>query len=291
MRVERIASLLPAATEIVCALGLRERLVGVSHECDFPEDVRALPALSSAKVDAGRSSAAIDGDVRALIEAGLSLYRIDIDRIVHLQPDLIVTQDQCDVCAVPRSDLEDALHQAGLEATRVLSLRAETLYQVPADFRRVAEAAGVADAGDRLAASFLRRLSEVKVKASRGPARRVALVEWLDPPMIAGGWMPELARIAGASPVLVTDASHFRQVTWSDIAAADPEVVVLIPCGFGVERTQAELLQGSLQSAMSVVPAVRSGRVVVLDGNAYFNRPGPRLADSAEQLLAALHAS
>jgi iron complex transport system substrate-binding protein len=284
-----IVSLLPAATEIVCALGLRDRLAGVSHECDFPEDVAGLPILSSARVDTRASSALIDSGVRALLTEGLSIYRIDVDRLLALAPELIVTQDQCDVCAVPRTALEEAVRAAGLAATRILSLRAETLYEIPTDFRRVAEAAGVAERGDALAASFLERLAKVKARTRAHTPKRVALVEWLEPPMIAGGWMPELARIANLEPLIVADATHFREVSWQDIAAADPEVVILIPCGFTEARTRAELLQPSLQTAMAQVRAVHEGRVHVLDGNAYFNRPGPRIADSAE-LLADLFA-
>jgi iron complex transport system substrate-binding protein len=287
---ERIVSLIASATEILCALGLRDRLVGVSHECDYPADVRGLPVLSEPKIDPGRPGGEIDGSVRALVREGLSVYRVKTDLLEQLRPDLVVTQDQCEVCAVSLRDVEAACAALARTDVRVCSLRPNVLDDVRADFRRVGEAAGVPERAADLVASFDARLAALAAR-TRGLARpRVALVEWLDPPMVAGGWMPELARLAGAEPVIVTAAERFRTVTWDEIGAADPDAVVLLPCGWAPDRTRAELADPSTAAAVRALRATRAGRTWVADGNAFFNRPGPRLADSAAILAAILHA-
>jgi iron complex transport system substrate-binding protein len=279
-----IVSLIPSATEIVCALGLRPRLVGVSHECDFPDDVRGLPVLSAPKLDPSRPSAEIDRAVRELLETALSVYRIDLGALAELRPELIVTQSQCEVCAVPLADVDSACAKLGLESTWVCSLSPTGLDEVLEDFRRVAQAAGVAARGEGLVSAVKSRFDAVRSAASGGRRPRVALVEWLDPPMIAGGWMPELLRIAGGEPVIVEEPRRFATVTWDDIAEAEPELVVLLPCGFDIERTSRELEAPTIAESVRRLSATRRGRTFVVDGNAYFNRPGPRLADSAELL-------
>jgi iron complex transport system substrate-binding protein len=278
-----IVSLLPSATEIVCALGLREKLVGISHECDFPADVRGLPMLSAPKLDPSRPSAEIDRSVRALLETTLSVYQVDLDGLLALRPDLIVTQSQCEVCAVPQADVDSACAELGL-ASVVCSLSPTALDEVLEDFRRVARAAGVVRRGDDLVAAVTERFAVVRAAASGRRRPRVALIEWLDPPMIAGGWMPELLGIAGGAPVIVDEPRRFATVSWADIAAAEPEIVVLLPCGFDVARCLRELEVPSVAEPLRALPATRAGRTYVVDGNAYFNRPGPRLADSAELL-------
>jgi iron complex transport system substrate-binding protein len=282
-----IVSLIPSATEIVCALGLRSRLVGISHECDFPAEVRGLPVLSAPKLDPSRPSAEIDRAVRALLETALSVYRIDLARLAELRPDLVVTQSQCEVCAVSLADVDSACAELGLESTAVCALSPNTLGDVFEDFRRVARAADVEPRGEELVASVIDRLDAVRATAS-GRAPRVALIEWLDPPMIAGGWMPELLRIAGGTPVIVEEPRRFATVSWNDIAAAEPDIVVLLPCGFDVARTLLELEAPSVAEPLRRLRATGAGRTYVVDGNAYFNRPGPRLADSAELLARVL---
>ena len=279
-----IVSLIPSATEIVCALGLRQQLVGVSHECDFPEGVRGLPVLSAPKLDPSLPSGEIDRAVRALLETALSVYRVDLARLAELRPDLIVTQSQCEVCAVPLAEVDSACAQLGLEATMVCSLSPTGLDEVLEDFRRVAQAADVIARGEALVSQVRARFDALRASTAGQRRPRVALIEWLDPPMIAGGWMPELLRIAGGEPVIVDEPRRFAQVTWSDVAAADPDVVVLLPCGFDVARTLRELSAPEIAQPLRRLPATGRGRTLVVDGNAYFNRPGPRLAESAELL-------
>ncbi len=285
-----IVSLIASATEIVCALGLRDRLIGISHECDYPADVVGLPVLSSPKVDGSLPSGEIDDRVRHIVRDGLSVYRVNVAELERLEPNLIVTQDHCEVCAVSLKDVEDALRSVTLVETDVCSLHPTNLDDVRRDFRRVADSAGVSDRGMGLVERFDRRLDELRQQMGGVDRRpRVACVEWLEPPMVAGGWMPELARIAGGEPVIVEDAESFRTVTWGDIAATDPDVVVLLPCGFPVDQTLGELARPEVAEPIRALRATREGRCYVADGNAYFNRPGPRLADSAELLAGLLH--
>ncbi len=285
----RTVSLIASATEIVSALGLRDWLVGISHECDYPLGIDGLPRLSAPKVDPELSSAAIDRGVREIVRDGLSVYRVNVEELQRLKPDVIVTQDHCDVCAVSLSDVEEALCKLDLPGTRVLSLHPRDLADVRTDIFTVASGLGVPEKGRRVVRDMDARLREIEERTHRAPRTRVALIEWLAPPMIAGGWMPELARVAGGSPVIVEDAHRFAEVTWSDIAAADPEIVVVLPCGFDVPRSLRELGDPDVALGMQSIAAVREGSCFIVDGNAYFNRPGPRLADSAEILASVLH--
>jgi iron complex transport system substrate-binding protein len=284
-----IVSLIASATEILCSLGLRDRLVGVSHECDFPEDIKGLPVLSAPKVDPALPAGEIDRRVRAIVAEGLSVYRIRTEELARVRPDLIVTQDQCEVCAVSLKDVEEAVSALTLKATRVCSLRPNTLEDIVEDFRRVAAAAGVTERGEVLVEWFSERLANVRERTSRAARRpTVACLEWLDPVMVAGGWMPELVRIAGGEPLLVTEVERFRKVEWDRLAEADPDVIVVMPCGFTIDRTLAELGDTRTAETLRGMRATREGRCFLADGNAYFNRPGPRIADSAEILAVLL---
>jgi len=284
----RIVSLIASATEIIHGLGHFDAMVGCSHECDFPAGVADLPRLSRPKVDPGASSADIDRGVRELVRDGLSVYAVDVERLQQLAPDVIVTQDHCEVCAVSLSDVEDALCAIDLPDTEVVSLHPRDMSDVRADMRKVATALGDAPAGERLIAEMDERIGAVAATTAGMDRPRVALIEWLAPPMVAGGWMPDLARAAGADPIIVTDSKHFETVDWARLAEEDPDVVAVLPCGFGLERTLEEIEDDEIRAGLNRIPAVREGRLLLLDGNAYFNRPGPRLADSTELLAAAL---
>jgi iron complex transport system substrate-binding protein len=288
-----VVTLIASATEIVAALGLADRLVGISHECDHPPEVLGLPRLSAPKVDPTMSSAEIDRGVREIVRDGLSVYSVNVEELQRLRPDVIVTQDHCEVCAVSLADVEASLCALDLPHTRVCTLHPSVLADVRRDFREVARALGVPERGNALVADFDGRLEAVRERVSRSGVEpvRVVLLEWLAPPMVAGGWMPELAPIAGARPLIVDEPGRFSQVGWADVAAADPDVVLVLPCGFDVARSLAELEDPDIARGMRSLHAVRGGRCYVLDGNAYFNRPGPRLADSAELLAGVLHPS
>lgn len=286
----RVASLIPSATEIVCALGLEDRLVGRSHECDFPPSVRALPALTRAKLDVGRASARIDHDVRALVAQGLSVYEVDVEGLRRAAPDVIVTQDQCAVCAASLADVETALAQVTGAAPRVLSLDPRTLGDVLRDAVKVASALGATARGRELADRLQVRISDLGERAA-GTATRpsVALVEWIDPLMAAGNWMPELVALAGGRAAFGEAGRASAWTTWEALREADPDVLVVLPCGFDLARSRAELGPLVAQPGFESLRALRGGRAYLVDGNQYMNRPGPRLVESLEILCELIH--
>jgi iron complex transport system substrate-binding protein len=284
-----VVSLLPSLTEIVCALGAGDRLVGRSHACDYPPGVERLPALTFPRTAGVTPSRALDGAVRGLLRDALSPFVVDEARLAALAPELVLTQDQCRVCAVSLADVERALGAACGGRPLVLSVAPSTLGDVWASIEAVAEALGCAAAGRALLARLVERVVTVGERAQpRGRRLRVAVVEWLDPLMAAGHWTPELVAIAGGEPVLARPGERSRWIAWSELAAADPEVIVIAPCGFPVERTRRELGLLTSLPGWRELAAVRTGRVTLVDGDQLLNRPGPRLVDSLEALVAAL---
>lgn len=284
----KIASLLPSATEILCALGLGDQLVGVSHECDFPESVRGLPVLTEAKLDATRESAIIDAEVRRLVRDGLGVYRIKSELLAELQPDLIVTQDQCDVCAVSYADVVAATRSLLGGRAEIVSLKPQRLEDILSDCLTVARAAHVEAAGEQLVTAARQRLDTIRQKMFRVRSRpRVACIEWLDPLMMAGNWIPEMVELAGGTYGAVESGVFSPTISWEQLVEYAPDVLILMPCGFGLAQTERELPRLTAHPLWSSLPAVRNRRVYAVDGNAYLNRPGPRIVDSAE-LLAGL---
>lgn len=284
----RIASLLPSATEILCALGLADQVVGVSHECDFPPEIVGRPVLTAAKIDPRASSAEIDAAVQRLVRDGLSVYRIETATLRAARPDLIVTQDQCEVCAVSFTEVERATRELLDVPAAIVSLTPNRLDDVLADFARVADAAGVSAAGAQLVAASRERLQRIGRKVAHARSRpRVACLEWLDPLMVAGNWLPEMVALGGGTYDFVAPGAHSPALAWEALTAAQPDVVIVMPCGFTLEQTRRELPTLTARPEWQALPAVRNGRAYAIDGNAYVNRPGPRIVDSAE-LLAGL---
>lgn len=285
----RIASLLASATEIVCALGARDRLVARSHECDFPPDVTELPAVTAPKLDTGRPSIDIDRDVKALLEQALSVYRVEAETLRTLRPDLVVTQTQCEVCAVSENDVVAALASWTGVKPGIVSLRPDGLSDVFADIERVAAAIGSVKEGAALVAAMKARLDAVAARTAALAKPGVACIEWIEPLMAAGNWMPELVAIAGGRNLFGEAGRHSPWMTLEALVAADPDVIVVLPCGFDIPRCRAEMPALTSKAEWRALRAVREGRVYLTDGNQYFNRPGPRLADSAEILAEILH--
>jgi iron complex transport system substrate-binding protein len=282
----RVVSLLPSATEMICALGAKDRLVGVSHECDFPEDIRDRTVLTTARIDALGSSKAIDAAVREVVRGALSIYTVDETKLAALAPDLIVTQDLCEVCAVSLDDVRRAVARlAHRAAVDIVSLRPTRLEHVWGDVETVATALGRADKGVELRRELEARVAAVAARAARAPSRpRVVSIEWLDPVMLGGTWMPELIELAGGVPVGARAGEPAPTLSPNELAGLEPEVVVVKPCGFTTERTMQE--RSLVESIAASAPAAR---VYVSDGNAFFNRPGPRLVESLEILAACVH--
>ena len=291
---QRIVSLISSATEILYLLGLGERVVGVSHECDYPSDVAAKPRLTRSLVEATAPSGTIDEQVRTLAAEQSALYAIDVERLAELAPDLIVTQAQCDVCAVRYEDVMAAVRDTpALHDTPVLALNPSSLSDVLEDIVRLGEAAGKLAAAREAVAKLESRVEHIRatsraLASERRP--RVACLEWIEPPMLAGNWMPELVTSAGGDPgELVQANQHSTYADWNQIVEFDPQVVVIMPCGFDLERTIAEAQVLGGVPGWSRLSAVREGRVFAVDGNAYFNRSGPRLVDSLEILAHLFH--
>lgn len=275
----RIVSLIPSATEIVAALGGGRDLVGRSHECDFPLEVAALPALTAARIDLGGGSAAIHAEVTRALTEGLAIYRVDLDLLAALQPDVIVTQDQCEVCAASLAQVEEAVCAVLPTRPTIVSLKPNSLADVLDDFRRVARAIG-RDAGG--AVGELQRRLDMVAAGVHEPRARLAFLEWVDPLMGPGLWTPELIELAGAAPVFGAAGAHTLARSATALREADPDVILVAPCGYTVEQSLAERDVLEALPGWRELAAVRAGRVAIADGNAFFNRPGPRLAESAE---------
>jgi iron complex transport system substrate-binding protein len=284
----RIVSLIASATEIVCALGFGDDLVGRSHECDYPPPVRRLPVCTEPKFDVEGSSREIDERVKGLLRDALSVYRVDAALLRELRPDVIVTQAQCEVCAVSLRDVEEAVCSWVGGRPKVVSLVPNCLADVWADVARVADALGTPRRGADLVRRLQARMAAVESRPKRGRPT-VACVEWVDPLMAAGNWVPELVTMAGGVNLFGEAGKHSPWMTWEELAARDPEVIVTMPCGFDIARTRQEMPALTGREGWSRLRAVRESRVFLADGNQFFNRPGPRLAESLEILAELLH--
>lgn len=290
MSQPRIISLIASATEIVCALGFEAQLVGRSHECDFPTSVKRLPVCTSPKFAVAGLSYEIDQRVKAILQESLSVYRVDAGRLEQLQPTHIITQTQCEVCAVSLKDVEAAVCQFTSSQPVIVSLEPNSLADVWNDVRRVAVALSAPEQGTALIANLQERMSVIRARARVLETKpRVACIEWIAPLMAAGNWMPELVAMAGGVNLFGETGRHSPWMSWDELTSKDPDVIFISPCGFDIARTLEEthLLTG--KPAWDKLKAVRAGRVFIGDGNQYFNRPGPRLVESLEILAEILH--
>lgn len=286
----RIVSLIPSATEILAALGFERDLVGRSHECDFPPSVLTLPVLTEPRLDLNGSSRDIDDRVKAVLQDATSVYRVDSDLLNTLQPDVIVTQAMCEVCAVSLGEVQRVTRECLSTPAELVSLEPNRLADVFADITRVATALNAPERGAQLVAQLQERMDTIAAQASTLPNQpTVALVEWIDPLMAGGNWMPELVEMAGGTNLFGRAGEHSPWMEWDDLWASDPDVIVILPCGFDIARARAEMPALTRLPGWATLRAVREGRVYLTDGNQYFNRPGPRLAESLEILAEILH--
>jgi iron complex transport system substrate-binding protein len=281
----RIVSLVPAGTEIAAALGFEDQLVAVTHDCDFPPSIRALPRLTGSTIPAEASSREIDNLVRTAGEKGESTFHVDPRAIRVARPDVILGQTICRVCAVTLDQLP-----ADLGSTpRTIPLTGESIEGVFADIQRVADGLGVSERGERVIGALRARLKAVADRVAGLPRPRVACLEWLDPPFNGGHWVPDQVAIAGGRDVLGRAGERSRVVTWDEVAEARPEVLVAALCGFGISRALDDLALVRRTPLWDRIPATRTGRVYAADGSAYFSRPGPRLVDGVEILAGLFH--
>lgn len=290
MSAPRVISLLSSATEIVYGLGCEDLLVGRSHECDYPPDVLRLPQCSRPRIDITGSSRDIDERVKSSARQGLSLYDVDTDRLKSLRPDVILTQTQCEVCAVSLKDVEAAVCGLLESPANIVSLHPNSLADLWRDIRVIARALGVVERGETLIGRLQLRLSQLRMQTRNlKNYPRVACLEWLDPLMAAGNWVPELVEIAGGINTIGRSGDHSPWMDWESLIVAKPDVIVALPCGWDISKATEELRPLTRHPAWADLPAVQAGRVYVTDGNQYFNRPGPRLVESAEILAEMFH--
>ena len=297
----RIVSLLASATEMIAALGWLDQLVGRSHECDYPPQVQALPVVSRAQINVEASSAQIDAQIKQLAASSLSakeaaltalsIYAIDVEQLQALRPDVIFTQTQCEVCAVSERDVMRAVQQLTGLQPRVVSLAPYRLNDVWTDVVRVGKALERREQAETLAENYrqrLERLREITTQRGQGQKPRVTVLEWLDPLMGAGNWTPELVTYAGGEPVFGEAGMHSPWIRWEELQAENPDVLVLAPCGYSLERTMVDVPILQQHPMWHTLRAVQQGHIYAIDGNHYLNRSGPRLVESAELLARVL---
>lgn len=290
MMADRIASLVPSATETLFALGLGDRVVAVSHGCDQPPEVKRLPRASKTIVQATVPPATIDAEVRDHMADGSSLFTVDPEVLIQVQPDLIVAQDACEMCGVRPNDVERVITDwEGERRPRVVTVHAHTIHGVFEDILSLGGAAGAEDAARTFVARLRGRVDEVR-SAVRGLKRpSVVVFDWLDPVMVAGHWVPEMVEVAGGRPLLVRGGEPSRYAHWHELADVGPEVVVLAPCGYDLTRVKRESEIIARGAGWDALPAVQQDRVYAVEADHYFSRPGPRLVDAVEMLAATLH--
>jgi iron complex transport system substrate-binding protein len=285
----KICSLLPSATEILFALGLGDQVAGVSHECDFPPEARTKPVLIVSRILHTEGAAAIDRQVREFLEQGGSLYSVDLAALGAIDPDLIITQDLCHVCAATPDDLGAALAHLPRQP-KVVALNPHSLADVCADIRAVARPTGRSEQATAVIAEFKRDIAQVERAVASLPRPRVVCLEWLDPPYVAGHWVPEMVARAGGVDALGHAGEPSFRVEWGTIFAAQPDVIVIMPCGYGLDQIAREFRDLALPEGWDDLPAVCNGQVFLVEASGYFSRPGPRLAVGVAILADAIHA-
>ena len=286
----RIVSLIASATEIVHALGMGDCMVARSHECDFPSSVLSLPVCTSPKFAVSGNSREIDTLVKGTLQTALSVYEVDEELLERLQPSLIVTQSQCDVCAVSLRDVEAALSRHLTCRPQIVSLQPNALADIWNDIRSVASALDIAVTGEQLVAKLNRHLNAIAVRALASHRRpTVACLEWIEPLMAGGNWVPELVEMAGGINLFGVAGKHSPWLDWNELCRRDPDCLVVMPCGFDLDRTEKEMYWLAERREWKSLHAVKSGQVYLTDGNQYFNRPGPRVVETLQILAEILH--
>lgn len=289
-RGPRIVTLIASATEIVCALGCESQLVGRSHECDYPPAILDRPPCSSPRINIVGNSREIDDRVKEALKQQWAIYDVHAEMLRVLRPDVIVTQTQCEVCAVSLRDVERAMAQDLGFTTKIVPLASNRLEDVWDDIERVAEALAIPERGHSLVASLQGELHQLRARTAEFSSQpTIACVEWIDPLMMGGNWMPQLVEIAGGRSILSNVGVHSPYVTWEQLQAEDPDVIAILPCGWDIPKGREEMSFLTQRPEWTSLRAVRNDRVYITDGNQYFNRPGPRLVESAQIFAEILH--
>ena len=287
---KKIVSLLPSCTEIICKLGYRENLIGISHECDYPNSISGLPVLTKARLSSKGTSIEINQSVTDLLQRGLSVYDVDASLLKSLSPDIIVTQAQCEACAVSLDQVKDIVSNWTLNKTEIISLEPNTLNEVWLGFDIIAKTMGAPESSSILKSEINERFKLLKDKLKGTEQKPTVLcIEWIEPIMVAANWVPELVGFAGGRNVMSVSGTDSKFCSWDEIKKTNPDIIIMMPCGFGIKRTFEDIHYLQNRKGWQELKAVKENKVFVVDGNQYFNRPGPRLVDSAEILAEVIH--
>ncbi len=290
MSDHRIISLIASSTETLCALGFQNNIVGRSHECDYPPSILSLPPCSEAKFNTSGTSKGIDERVINTLKEALSVYRVDVDLLEKLQPTLIVTQDHCEVCAVSLKDVEAAARQVLTTKPKIISLAPNSLNDLIQGIQEIANALRAPEKGETLIGKMNHRMDTVKESVQQAQSKpSVVCVEWIDPLMAAGNWVPELVEMAGGTDLLGIPKAHTPRLPIEKLVEADPDMIISMPCGWDIAKTRQEMNTALQTDTWQSLRAVKNGHLYLTDGNQYFNRPGPRVVDSLEILAEILH--
>jgi len=285
----RIVSLLPSATEIVCALGAQDQLVGRSHECDFPRGVEELPICTAPKFPLSPDSKVIDTSVSNLVKEGLAVYKVNTNKLAVLRPDVVITQSQCEVCAVSYTDVEQAVEICLGGSVNLVDLTPIGYEDIWEDILKVGKAIEKNAEAETLVSDCKSRIDKLANKTYNLAPKRVATIEWIDPLMYAANWVPDLIELAGGTNLLGAKNGHSHYMKWEELLAVNPDVIVLMPCGFDIARTLSEIQTITDKPEWNLLEAVQKGEVYIVDGNQYMNRPGPRVVDAVEILAEIFH--
>ena len=287
---KRIVSLLPSCTEIICKLGYRKHLVGISHECDYPISISGLPVLTKARLSPEGTSIEINQSVTDLLQRGLSVYDVDASLLKSLSPEIIVTQAQCEACAVSLDQVQDIVSNWTLNQTEIISLEPNTLNEVWLGFDIIAKTMDAPESSSILKSEINERFKLLKDKLKGTEQKPTVLcIEWIEPIMVAANWVPELVGLAGGKNVMSVSGTDSNFCSWDEIKQTNPDIIIMMPCGFGIKRTFEDIHYLQNRKGWQELKAVKENKVFVVDGNQYFNRPGPRLVDSAEILAEVIH--
>jgi iron complex transport system substrate-binding protein len=289
--VKKIVTLIPSATEIVAFLGEKDSIVGRSHECDYPPDLNKIKKLTSPKINVDGTSGEIHKQINTILENSLSVYKVDIKELKKLEPDVVITQAHCEVCAVSLSEVEEIVAKHLNEKTKIISLQPNTLGEVFDDIKKVAEGLNL----DKVTTEGLikpleQRVKNIQIKSSKQKKKTVACIEWIDPLMAAGNWIPEMVKISGGEDVFGKSGKDSHWITFDEIKNYDPEVIIFLPCGYNIEKTKEEVENLLIkETKWSNLKAFKDKDLFIVDGNQFFNRPGPRLVESLEIFAEIIH--
>ena len=286
---QRVLSLLSSTTEIIYALGCGDRLVGRSHECDYPAEVSELPICTIPKFNVDGTSREVDDEVKSLVQSALSIYYINEKLLKELKPDIIFTQSQCEVCAVSVSDVENALKNITGLSSRVISVEPNSVEDIFNDILTIAEILNVRKKGKELVESIKAKINNTEKMVYQKSTPSVAAIEWIDPLMAAGNWVPQLIRVAGGKNLFGEAGKHSPWMKYNDLVEQDPEIIIVMPCGYDIKKSLIEIKTLESKKGWGSLKAVRNRNVYITDGNQFFNRPGPRIIESLEILLEIIH--